>query len=246
MKKRYYEGVKIAIMQPTFLPWLGYLNLMATVDTFVFLDDVQISPKSFMTRNRIPKRGNSFHWLAIREIKNLKIEDRFLNNTQITDIPEPIKLISEGIENSYEESKYRELFIDKLHSELSASHSIADINIGLIEFLLDALDINVNTIRSSRLNAKGSKSEKVLNILNNFDWTSYVAVPGAVAYMREDPLWQGLESKLEIYNYEPIPYKQSNSKEFIPFMSSVDALLELGAEEARKVMLSGSQPPLPW
>jgi hypothetical protein len=238
--------VKVAIMQPTFLPWLGYINLMATVDTFVYLDDVQISPKSFMTRNRIPKGENSFHWLSIRENKISKIEDRFLNNTQITDIPETFKSISEDIKNSYKESKFRELFIDKLHSELSSSHSIADINIGLIGFLLDMLEIDAKTIRSSSLNVKGSKSEKVLNILNNFNWTSYVAVPGAVEYMREDPLWLGVENKLEIYNYEPTPYKQSKSKEFMPFMSSVDAILELGAKEARKVMLSGSQPPLPW
>ena len=233
-------------MQPTFLPWLGYLNLMATVDTFVFLDDVQISPKSFMTRNRIPKGENSFHWLAIKENKISRIEDRFLDNTQITDIPETLKLISESIKRSYKESKFQELFIEKLHSELIASQSIADINISLIVFLLDALKIDVNTIRSSRLNVEGSKSQKVLNILNSFDWTSYVAVPGAVEYMREDPLWLGLEDKLEIYNYEPTPYKQSMSREFMPFMSSVDAILELGTEEARKVMLGGSRRSLPW
>jgi hypothetical protein len=233
-------------MQPTFLPWLGYLNLMATVDMFVYLDDVQISPKSFMTRNRIPNGENSFHWLSIRENKNSKIEDRFLNNTQITDISKTFNIISEDVKTTYKESKYRELFIEKLNSELSASHSIADINIGLIEFLLDALEINVNTIRSSTLNVEGSKSEKVLNILNKFEWTSYVVVPGAVEYMRDDPLWQGLENKLEIYNYVPTPYKQSKSKDFMPFMSSIDALLELGAKETREVMLNGSQTYLPW
>lgn len=233
-------------MQPTFLPWLGYLNLMATVDIFVYLDDVQISPKSFMTRNRIPKGENSFHWLSIRENKISKIEDRFLNNTQVTDISETFNIISENIKNSYKDSKLRELFISKLQSELNTSKSIAEINIGLIDFLLDSLEIDVMTIRSSRLKAVGSKSEKVLNILNNFDWSSYVVVPGAVEYMRADPLWSGLESKLKIYNYEPTPYKQSNSKEFMPFMSSVDALLELGAKEARKIMISGSRENLPW
>ena len=233
-------------MQPTFLPWLGYLNLMSTVETFVYLDDVQISPKSFMTRNRIPSGENSFHWLSIKENKHSRIQDRFLNNTQITDIPETINLLSANIRASYNNSKLRESLITKLHLELTTSKSIAEINIGLIEFLLDALEINTNSIRSSSLNANGSKSEKVLNILNNFDWTSYVVVPGAVGYMRKDPLWLGLGNKLEIYNYQPTLYKQSKSKQFMPFMSSVDALLELGAEEARKVMLSGSRDNSPW
>ena len=32
---------KVAIMQPTFFPWLGYFSLLNAVDEFVFLDDVQ-------------------------------------------------------------------------------------------------------------------------------------------------------------------------------------------------------------
>jgi hypothetical protein len=219
---------------------------MATADSFVFLDDVQISPKSFMTRNRIPKGENSFNWLAIKENKISKIEDRYLNNTEITDVPGTFKSISEGVKNSYKESKFRELFLDKLYSEFFASQTIADINIHLIDFLLDALEIEVNTIRSSDLNVAGTKSQKVINILNSLDWTSYLAVPGSVEYMREDPLWLGLENKLEIYNYVPIPYKQSKSREFMPYMSAVDALLELGPEDARKVLLGGSRHPLPW
>lgn len=33
--------MKCAIMQPTYLPWAGYFNLISLVDIFIFLDDVQ-------------------------------------------------------------------------------------------------------------------------------------------------------------------------------------------------------------
>src|SRR3954447_20658722 len=40
-------------MQPTYLPWVGYLDLIDRVDCFVFLDDVQFARRSWQQRNRI-------------------------------------------------------------------------------------------------------------------------------------------------------------------------------------------------
>ena len=40
-------------MQPTYLPWLGYFNMMAQADVFVLLDNVQFAKKSWQQRNRI-------------------------------------------------------------------------------------------------------------------------------------------------------------------------------------------------
>ena len=45
--------IKSAIMQPTFLPWCGYFDLMDEVDVFVFLDDVQFDYRSWQHRNKI-------------------------------------------------------------------------------------------------------------------------------------------------------------------------------------------------
>ena len=43
----------IAIMQPTYLPWLGYFDLINRSDVFVFLDSVQFDKRSWQQRNRI-------------------------------------------------------------------------------------------------------------------------------------------------------------------------------------------------
>ena len=47
----------VSIMQPTYLPWLGYFDLIARSDIFVFLDDVQFSYRSWQQRNRILDLG---------------------------------------------------------------------------------------------------------------------------------------------------------------------------------------------
>ena len=46
-------GPKVALMQPMFLPWLGYFELMDVVDVFVFLDDFQFQRQSWGHRNRL-------------------------------------------------------------------------------------------------------------------------------------------------------------------------------------------------
>ena len=45
--------MKIAIMQPTYIPWLGYFDLMDSVDQFIFYDDVQLEKGSWQLRNQI-------------------------------------------------------------------------------------------------------------------------------------------------------------------------------------------------
>ena len=43
----------LAIMQPTFLPWLGYFALIQRVDEFILLDNVQFDRRSYQQRNKL-------------------------------------------------------------------------------------------------------------------------------------------------------------------------------------------------
>ena len=45
--------MRVAISQPTYLPWLGYFDLIDQVDRFVVLDNVQFEKQSWQQRNRI-------------------------------------------------------------------------------------------------------------------------------------------------------------------------------------------------
>ena len=55
---------QIAIMQPTFLPWLGYFDLIDRIDLLVFLDSVQFERQSWQQRNRL-KIGGELQWLTV-------------------------------------------------------------------------------------------------------------------------------------------------------------------------------------
>ena len=50
--------MKVAIMQPYFLPYIGYFNLMAEVDVFVVYDQIKYTKKGWINRNRFLRNGS--------------------------------------------------------------------------------------------------------------------------------------------------------------------------------------------
>jgi len=225
-------------MQPTFLPWLGYFALMDSVDLFVYLDDVQISPKSYMTRNRVPQGRSSHTWLTIEESKELSLPERILKDTKIVNAESAYNEISGTLISRYDRDRLTR-FLPFLNKTFLNSNSMAELNISLIEFLCVEFGITPKVVRASTLNSTGEKSRKVLSVLNNFDWSTYVVVPGSVAYMKLDEVWLEFEQKLKVFNYIPVSYEQRNVDEFIPYMSAIDALFELGSNNALIKMREG-------
>ena len=57
--------MRIAIHQPHYFPWLGYLDKMAKVDQFVLMDDVQLTDKSNMFRNKFLSKSGNEKYLTV-------------------------------------------------------------------------------------------------------------------------------------------------------------------------------------
>lgn len=71
----------LAVMQPYLFPYLGYFQLAASVDHFVFLDDVAYIKKGFINRNRILLGGqpHTFRIAVERASQNRRIDEhRFI------------------------------------------------------------------------------------------------------------------------------------------------------------------------
>ena len=49
--------MKLAIMQPYFLPYIGYFQLISAVDVFVVYDNIKYTKKGWINRNRIIQNG---------------------------------------------------------------------------------------------------------------------------------------------------------------------------------------------
>ena len=57
--------MKVVVLQPMYLPWLGYFGLIDIADTFVFYDDVQFVRQTWQNRNRIKWRNGGTLWLTV-------------------------------------------------------------------------------------------------------------------------------------------------------------------------------------
>ena len=74
--------MRVAIMQPTYLPWIGYFGLINSVDLFVFLNSVQFDKRSWQQRNKIKSPKGSLYLtvpvlskgFSKQIIKDVKIE----------------------------------------------------------------------------------------------------------------------------------------------------------------------------
>jgi len=96
--------MKIGIMQPYFLPYIGYFQLINSVDKFVIYDDVQYIKRGWINKNKMLVNNNATNFIL--SIKNdsydLNINERcFSDNLEVE-----IKKLLKGIERAYKKAPY--------------------------------------------------------------------------------------------------------------------------------------------
>lgn len=229
--------VKLAIQQPTYLPWLGYLEQIAQSDVFVFLDSVQFERHSWQNRNRLRTIAGEPFWLTVPvERASLHTPIREISILRKSDIW--VRKHVNSLKASLGRAPHFKHF-DHL-VEKWIGHDVlmlADLNIALITDFARILGFNPTFIRASDLPLVQSKSELVLEICRHVGATRYYSAAGARAYLRED-LFADAGIALEYQSWHHPTYAQTGPG-FVSHLSTIDALMNLGAEETRKLILSG-------
>lgn len=114
--------MKIAIMQPGYLPWLGFFELMYNCDIFVLLDDVQYTKKDWRSRNRIRTKGG-WIWLTVPVFtKNKRFQ--FINEVKINYFEDWGRKHLESIKINYSRTRYFNIYFP--------SSGIFTVDIGII------------------------------------------------------------------------------------------------------------------
>lgn len=229
------KDMKIVIMQPTYLPWLGYFELMSNCDLFVLMDDVQFIKKSWHSRNRI-KTSSGELLLSVPVFSKGKrcqqIRDAEINN----DLPWRKKHFS-AIENSYKKARFFNDYFKELEEIYSGNHSkLLDLNIKLIEFIKEKIGISTVLILASTLNASGVKSEKVVNICKKLNADILYDAQGAKDVLDLN-FFKDNKIKLIFQEYEHPVYTQLHG-DFIPYLSAIDLLLNEG-KRSMEIIVSG-------
>jgi len=226
----------VSICQPTYLPWLGYFELIEKADTFVFLDHVQFEKQSWQCRNRLKGSNSAPFWITIpleaHESKT-PINEIYLAKNKSNWARKHLQSIRMALSRA---PFFDEIF-PHLEEWLSSPHDrLADLTIDGISRFCKLLDIGTPLIRSSTMDVDGCRSPLVIGILKNLDATCYRANQGSKAYMTLDAhLFEAAGISCEYQDWEHPQYKQ-NQGEFISHLAFPDALCHLGLDEVKSIL----------
>ena len=231
--------MKLLVTQPTFLPWIGYFDLIDQSDLIVFLDDVQFDKRSWQQRNRI-KSVSGLQWLTIStEVKGKRhqlIKEVILDN-KIDQFPKIYKKIKNNYNNAKYFKKYEKKFFEILRNGLDTK-SLLKLNLSTINYFMEQLKIKKKILLSSEINIPGIRSQKIINICNHFNCNKYISTIGSKDYLKKDKKLFS-KNKIDIYlhNYKHPKYSQLYN-DFIPNASILDLLFNEGINSL-KIIKSG-------
>lgn len=231
-----------AIMQPTYIPWAGFFNLISRSDVFVFLDNVQLSKQSWQVRNSILLHGKQC-WLTV-PTRRLKLSQKIMD-VELHDKTNWKRKHLASLEHSYGKKPHGKEILDLIKHAFSLPvTNLADLNILIIETISKRLGLSAEFVRASKLNIDGPRSDKLLQICSKLNCDTYISPRGAKKYIDEDGAFDNSSIKLIYQNFNPEPYQQNHSGKFISHLSIVDIIANLGFEETRKYILNDKQPAL--
>lgn len=230
----------LAMMQPTFMPWLGYFALIDQAHTFVFLDDFQFVRRSFHQRNRLFVGPQNPQWISL-PIAHPGTQEISIDQARLDLQSFRLEVFLKKIRLSYGKSPWWELGEQILLRGLKPEHSLAEVNMEIILGMCEALGIESHFQKSSDLAKEGSRSAKIISLLKQLDSHRYLAARGSKAYMDEDHFGEYFKGEVLFQNFSCIKYTQKHSQEFEPFLSVFDALWQVGPEATLDLIRQGSQ-----
>lgn len=229
------------VMQPTFLPWLGYFALIAQADDFVFLDDVQFARQSWQSRNQVAgPNGPVLLSLPVARKPSFPL----IHQAQIADRP-PVTDLIPRIAGALGRAPHWGLVAGLLDRGLArASQGLAALSIGLIRDLAAVLTLDARFHSAADLGIPGGdKADRLAAICQRLGADTYLSPVGSADYLRAGHPFAEVGPRLRFLHFTHPSYPQ-RWQPFRPFMSVIDALAWVGPEATRALILAGIHPPL--
>ncbi len=222
----------VAIHQPHYLPWLGYLSRMACADLFVLLDHVQFAPRNYQNRAGILVHGEA-RWLTVpleqRSREEQLLAKRIDNRLQGARAWSRVHLLT--LRHAYREARYLAAHFAALRAIYETPFDrLVDLNASLLELLRNAFAIRTPLVRSSALGPCGAKSDLILDVCRRVGASALlVGLGGSRAYLDRDAFARaGIALVFQEFAH-PV-YPQCGGAPFTPGLSAIDCLLNCGPE----------------
>jgi hypothetical protein len=229
-------------MQPTFLPWQGFFELICQAERFVFADDAQFSHQSFHQRNRmfVNVKQGKVAWLTVPVQKeSFRLP---LNQARIAETEPWRQKMWRQIEDNYAKTPFfRQVAPAVTEWLLTPAESLAAQNIAFIRLACDLMGIRREFRLTSARTSGLFRSERAVDILRWCEADVYLSPRGSFGYMKSDGLFPVTGITALFQDFQPKPYAQVGfSGEFVPYLSILDALFNVGPEATLQLVRGGT------
>ncbi|HEX7052839.1 MAG TPA: WbqC family protein [Burkholderiales bacterium] len=231
----------VAIHQPHYLPWLGYLSRMACADLFVILDHVQFERQNYQNRTRVLVDGEP-RWLTVpveQRSRDEPIAEKRIDNRR-EGLRHWARIHFETLRHAYRAAPHRHAWLPALEALYRRPYErLVELDAAALELLRGAFAIRTPLVRSSALGPQGAKSELVLDICRRVGARALLVGLGASrAYLdREAFARAGVTLVLQEFSHPRYP--QCGAADFSAGLSALDLLLNCGPE-ARRILDSAA------
>ena len=227
----------LAVLQPGYLPWLGYFDQVRRCDVFVALDDVQFDKHGWRNRNRI-KAANGVQWLTVPVLQRGRAKQAILDVEIHREVPWARKHLS-SIRQAYARAPYLGRYLPELEDLLLQPRArLVDLDLALAERMCAWLDVRSEHVRASTLNVGGDRVGRLVALCEYFGAERYLTGDAARDYLDEAVFRaRGIEVCYQSYKHPTYPQLHGD---FVPYLSALDLVLNCGDESGR--VLRGGEP----
>jgi hypothetical protein len=231
--------MKLMIHQPEHNCWLGFFHKMMRADYFVSLDNVQFEKNGFQNRNRfVDRRTGQAFWLTVPVITKNN-SDILIRNIAIDQTKHWEKKYWGRLYDCYCRYPYFKQYAEQLEGIIYKCEylRLVNLNYDLIEFVRRQLRIEVPLIKGGGLHQFGHKSELILNICKTMKADVYLSGQFGKNYL-DEKVFEAAGIRIE---YQQFEYPVYESKCYLPRLSAMDVLFNIGSENTRKLLCSKLQ-----
>lgn len=215
--------MRIAIMQPYFLPYIGYLQLMNAVEKFVLYDDVNYINKGWINRNRILVSGKEYLFtIPLKEAS----QNKLINEIYLSDDPKWRGKLLKTFEQAYKKSPFylTAFAVTEKIINLDAE-KVSDWIASSFAILTDCLGIQTDIVSSSSIyqNTYLKGQERILDICQQEKADHYINPIGGTG-LYDKSIFDKAGIQLNFLKSKPLIYSQFKN-EFVPWLSIVDIMM---------------------
>lgn len=197
--------MRVGVIQSSFIPWRGYFDFIASVDLFVFHDDIQYTKGDWRNRNRL-KTPHGTTWLTVPV--HYQSVDQMICETSIDESTDWRTKHLRLWRTHYRSAPYLDDVLEILGNMNRGENGlvISDLNIQLTRSIAAYLGITTQMVVSKDYALVGSKTHRLIDLLIKVGASVYLSGPSADAYLDKDAFGRaGIRLEYKSYDYEPYP-----------------------------------------